>query len=414
MGFKVNYEDCKGVAKLRSRYNCEGTIRRSTGIAFHDKHELKRLEVRLLDIYDALKALPKSDRIRHYGTAVINLTVIWKRYKDELGQADESRTEDTQISEQIMVEIDRFPQTQKQLSAHYVNYTCPMVNMHLGYFAKSQGYKRLLFKDLTRPFLTGYENYLKTEKTSFVHNGKIFKKRPLTTSTVEKHFGVITRACKYVAGEVEVHPAVLAYEIKTTNAKKETTSLSYEELMTVFYYRQDNPDVSLGLDIWLFMAFSGLRIGKTMELRKGDIGDGFIRWNNSKNKEQVVHTTVHRYNAVFLKKYLHQANRIGLLFPPLSRATIRVHINKALKDLSIRKTVGIHSARHTYNNLLRKVPVSDFDRMMEMGHQPPDINSKHYTKDDLEQRKANMVRIFEDLDIHIKKPMKISTLYNEL
>lgn len=418
MDFKVNFENTKGKATLRSRYTPYPgakpvSIRYATGIFIQDKKALKKLEVELMDTCDELKALPSEDRVRLYNTPAINLKVIWQRYQEKC-RPSSTLGEENGISDEVLVEIARFPESQKLLSDHYTHYHAAMVVRHLSYYAQSQGYSKLFFKDLTRPFLAGYEHYLRETETQFVYEGKSYQKGKLSTATVKKHFAILHRACKYVAGEVEMHPAIHAYAIKNSAPHQPTVSLTYEELIALFEYSQKSEDLHPGVDLWLFMAFSGLRSGKTLELRKSDIANGFINWSNSKNNNEVVCTTIHRYNAAFLKKYLGVPQIRGRLFPQISRTTIRAQINKALRGLNIDKVVGLHSARHTYNNLLQRLPVKDFHRMKELGHQPNNVNEKHYTRDDVEQRQAHIIQLFENLEQFIEKPLAINNLYKNL
>lgn len=407
--FKVNFENKRGIATVRSKFNSPVQVKRSTGIAFENKAELKQIEARLLDTYNALKALSFQDRVNKYGTPLINLETIWEKYESDRGE--KTGVSNAGVSEEILLEISKFPQTQKKLSDHYVNGTAQMVIMHLSYFANSQGYRKLKFSDITRPFLTAYENYLRYEETQFVYKNKLFKKKKLKSATVKKHFGVISRACKYANGEVETNNAIHAYEIQNLEVGKKTKSLEYRELMNLFDYANEN-QLHDTVYIWLFMAFSGLRIGTVEKLFNNQLFDGFINWANPKDNFNLVHTTIHKNNAAILQRYV--SKDAGLIFPDFSRTTMRVHVNRVLEKIGIDKVVGIHSARHTYNNLLKKLPIRDFDINQEMGHKHTDTNSKHYTEDELEQRKANIVGIFEDLDKHIKKPLQLSKKYNDI
>lgn len=395
--FKVTFTDIEGIAYVRSWYNSPREIKRSTGIKIGNTKRLERIKTKLLDAHDALLALSPTER-QKYGGPMVNLKTIWERYLEDSGI--EKVKDEVEVTDDVLFELSRFEQTQT-VNAPGFNRGARQVHMHLSYFCRREGYNELRFRDLTRPFLKSYESFLLNEKAEYVWNGEIVKKKKLSTATVKKHFTFIKAAATWAAGEVDVNQAALAFKRKNPEVNEETESLDYQELTKLLLYEPESNEEELTRDIWMFMSFSGLRVSKAQELRPNDIRSGFIHWDNGKGKSvRLVRTTIHRFNAPYIQKYKQKS---GTLFPYIAQQEMNVLIKGICRKVGIEKAdeITCHSARHTYNNLMRKLPISDFDRREEMGHAHPDINSKAYGKDDYERRKRNMIGIFENLESHL-------------
>lgn len=422
--FKVNFVNIGGIANVRSKYNSTGSIKRSTGISINDKIKLERTKSKLESAYESLKALRSEEREK-YGGSIINLSTIWERYLEDIGER-KLKPNNSSVKDNVLFELERYEETHKSKSANFSRGS-RQVHTHLSYFSRSQGYHILTFKDLTRPFLETYKGYLMEVETEFVYEQKrknlkgkiepvqkILKKKKYSSATVKKHFTFISDIVKYVSGDIpDANQAIFNFDtIPETNKSKEF--LEYEEVIKFLEYHPKGRLETLTLDLWLFMAFSGLRVSKVQALRNGDIKSGFIFWDNTKNQGKLTQTTIHKYNSPYIIKY--KKPRSSILFPYISQQQMNKSIKSICKNVGIDKSISAHSARYTYNELLKRLPIDDFDRREELGHAHGNVNDKVYTQDKPLERKAKIIKVFENIEtlMPVKKESLETSLYDDI
>jgi integrase len=432
--------ECRLVCQLRDGREIKIII--STGISIKRKHWNKWLDPKkaakmssekLLAERKVLRAKPWkihaaasgiSDTLKQFEKDVLKVylsnkgKVITASFiQDEIDKL--YKVEEVKSQNEVIESLFSYRDSATGKSKDYIRGVDQLVT-HFKNFIKLKHLKSsITFEDLNLVLLESYHNYLTDETGEYITtkevNGeikqKIKTKTKLKSSTAKRHFTHLREAAKRYG--TEVNKDLINYSIAEVNVV--SRALKWDELKLIMSYNPISKAEELTKDIFLFLCFSGLRISACQKLRSNDIANGFINWVNTKNDNQnIVSTTIHKYNAEIIRKYKKDK---GVIFPYIPQQILNATIKKIATNLDISRPDEIHNhtGRHSYNSLLYALGVDTFIRNEELGHTHSSINEKVYTKIDEQKRKNIIINLMDNIESILElRTESVTTKYDNI
>lgn len=229
----------------------------------------------------------------------------------------------------------------------------------LNAFAKSKGIV-LTFESFDEQFGLDFKYYL--EKN---HKNKALKRTGVSSGTVHN---IQKNICAFLnwAHKKDYHQNL---RFKRWSTKKPKTDLQYltEDQMVKLrnFDLPENSSYSTSRDLWLFMAYTGMRVSDMENWKKSNVNGRFIKFISQKaNKTCVV--PLNSVSESLLKKYDYELPRQASskinknIKEILKDAGIDNPINRTLKygkknetkELPLCDAITIHSARRSFINLM--------------------------------------------------------------
>lgn len=192
----------------------------------------------------------------------------------------------------------------------------------------------------------------------------------------------------------------------------ERTYLLEEELKRMMALRlKPGSEMDIARDLFFVECRTGLRISDLLQLRWGDVYDGFIRLRMQKTKRKIEVPVTKSVMSVF-EKYKTLFSRPDTpIFPLLDRlpqltgafsherrlVAVTANLNAQIKVVAsragIRKNVSTHVARHTFATMLINKGASIYDVKELLGH--CDVKVTQVYAHLMDQRKQELVQLLE-------------------
>ncbi|GAA3554112.1 site-specific integrase [Snuella lapsa] len=264
------------------------------------------------------------------------------------------------------------------------------------YILKEYRAQDILVKDIDHKFITGFEYYLKTER-SCSHN---------TAIKYITNFKKIIRIA-YANDWIDKDP-FLHWKAKLRVVDREF--LTEDEIQNIVEKELHTPRLDLVKDIFIFSCFTGLAYADVQKLSKNDIVIGIDgeRWIKTKRTKTDTRSNIPILPIAdaILKKYSEHSDIIDSdkILPILSNQKMNAYLKEIADLCKIPKNLTFHLARHTFATtvtLTNGVPIESVSKML--GHKSLKT-TQHYAKildrkvsDDMKTLK-NKLSLKENLD----------------
>jgi integrase len=220
-----------------------------------------------------------------------------------------------------------------------------------------------------------------------------------------KSTGTVVKVVKFLkqigkmARDYKIDVGSLDFKAPKNYKKKVRTEvrLTFTELMKVQALELEDTNESIIRDMFLFLAFTGMRHSDMLKLTPANDFTDFLHFNQQKTGDEVA-VTLHKYSKPLVKKYAQGKEETERLFPTYSqqyfnKAVKTVARKAGLKDL-VKVTrysgtteiveekpkyliVKTHTGRRSFSRMLSMLFVAEEIIAEEMGHGGKSI-TRHY------------------------------------
>jgi integrase len=220
-----------------------------------------------------------------------------------------------------------------------------------------------------------------------------------------KSTGTIVKAVKFLkqvakmAKDHKIEVATIDFKAPKNFKKKVKTEirLSYPELMKIKNLKLENDNQNIIRDIFLFLAFTGVRHSDMISLTPAnDFGD-FLHFTQQKTGDEVA-VTLHKHSKAIVKKYAKGKQETEAIFPSVTqqvfnreikliarqaglkdmvKVTSYIGANIKTEDKPKYKLVKTHTGRRSFSRILSLLGVAEEIIAEEMGHGGKSI-TRHY------------------------------------
>lgn len=231
-------------------------------------------------------------------------------------------------------------------------YGVESIKHHYTEINKLKKYRTTLnFQDITVPFLTNYEGYLR----NVLHNH---------TNTIHKSLKFIRTFINKARNLDIVTDYVFSkYPLKTVSTQRDfLTQTELKELESLM--EQDIPvHLKHVLKIFLFGCYTGLRYQDIKSLKHDDIQDNHIIIRMHKTNDMVSVPLIKKATLLMPKKEMNP-----YVFKVLTNQVLNRHLKTLVGFTSIKKQLSFHCSRHTFAciGLNLSIPVEVISKML--GH----------------------------------------------
>lgn len=400
---KINYfldterENSAGEApiRIRSRFNSDKLIVRSTGYVCKKEYwnaakqktkndptvntYLEGLEYSLMETYRELSKTRQG----------ITLADCWETInpKEEAVEGELKAPKSSKISDWL----DYYVQTSPNSKGYTRGVNTLRANLIGEYKFKGTNVRKVKVFDKNLRFEDLNQSKIDAWVTFLAGQGK-------STGTITKIMKFLKQVGK-LARDKKVEVGSLDFKLPRTFKKKSKTTirLSYSELKQVMNYTPKSESLSLTKDLFLFLAFSGIRFGDAVRLTPARIQKDFIQVYQEKVDELAL-VTINKFTAPILDKYKKGKKSTDRLFPYQPGQLFNRNIKAICKaaglteDIEMTRYEGAaavqsivpkytqvssHTGRRTCAKLLSMLGIPETDIADELGHRTQSITETY-------------------------------------
>lgn len=250
---------------------------------------------------------------------------------------------------------------------------------------KLKGYNSdLRFSELNQTIVDGFCTHL-------ANQGK-------ATGTIVKAVKFLRQVAK-MAKDHKIEVGNLEFKAPKNFKKKVKTEvrLSLPELMKIKNVELVNNDESIIRDMFLFLAFTGMRHSDMVKITPANNFGDFLHFNQQKTGDEVA-VTLHKFSKPLLMKYSKDKQETYKLFPTYSQQIFNKVIktvarkaglkdivkvtrysgtNEIIEEKPKHKLIKTHTGRRSFSRILSMMLVAEEIISEEMGHSGKSI-TRHY------------------------------------
>lgn len=371
--------------RIRSRHNSPKLIVKATGLFagpenWNDKkgrptnivleNQLDGLKTRIKTTYETLS----KDR------QGITLNDVWEK----LYPSGEKPT--SPVSDRVVDWVDYYI-THSPYSKEYVRGAMHLKVLLTGKSKKGKlkGYNSdLRFSELNQTIVDGFCTHL-------ANQGK-------ATGTIVKAVKFLRQVTK-MAKDHKIEVGNLEFKAPKNFKKKVKTEvrLSLPELMKIQNVELTNNDESIIRDMFLFLAFTGMRHSDMVKITPANNFGDFLHFNQQKTGDEVA-VTLHKFSKPLVWKYSQDKQETDNLFPTYSQQVFNKVIKTVARKAGLKDVVKVtrysgtneiseerpkhkliktHTGRRSFSRILSMMLVPEEIISEEMGHNGKSI-TRHY------------------------------------
>ena len=268
----------------------------------------------------------------------------------------------------------------------------------LNTFAKSKDIT-LTFDSFDEQFGLDFKYYL--EKS---HKNKAHSRSGVSTGTVHN---IQKNICAFLnwAHKKDYHQNLKFKRWKTVKPKTDLQYLTEEQLVKLREFEiTENSSYSRSRDLWLFMAYTGMRVSDMKNFKKSNVNDRIIKFVSQK-ANKLCTVPLNSVTEEILKKYNYElpvqaeskilSNIKAILkdvgFTNIINRTIQYGKKNEMKELPLCDAINNHSARRSFINLMISKGVEVFQLSSMTGNTV--INLQVYYKTNEKQLVESLAKI---------------------